>query len=126
MFEVLFEFLAEVVLQVIVEALFELGLQSLSAPFRRKPSPWLATLGYTILGAVAGGLSLWVFPTRFIAAPAGRLANLVLTPLAAGAVMAALGAWRRRRDQDLIRLDRFAFGFLFALAMTLVRFAYGR
>jgi hypothetical protein len=39
--------------------------------------------------------------------------------------MALLGAWRARRGQDLIRLDRFAYGYLFALAMAAMRFALG-
>ena len=39
--------------------------------------------------------------------------------------MAGIGAWRRRRDQELIRLDRFAYGYLFALAMAAIRFAFG-
>lgn len=57
--------------------------------------------------------------------PMAILADLILTPIAAGAVMAALGAGRRRRDQELIRLNRFPYGFLFAFAMAVVRFAGG-
>jgi hypothetical protein len=53
-----------------------------------------------------------------------RVANLVLTPLAAGLMMSLMGAWRRRRGDDLIRLDRFSYGVLFALAMALVRFFF--
>jgi len=40
-----------------------------------------------------------------------RIANLIITPIAAGGAMGALGAWRRRRNEELIRLDRFAYGF---------------
>jgi hypothetical protein len=36
--------------------------------------------------------------------------------------MCLVGAWRLRREQELVRLDRFAYGYLFALAMALVRF----
>jgi hypothetical protein len=54
-----------------------------------------------------------------------QLMNVVLTPVAAGLAMMAMGAWRRRRDQELIRLDKFAYGYLFALAMALVRFNFG-
>lgn len=32
--------------------LFEIGLHALAEPFRRRPQPWLAALGYLPLGAV--------------------------------------------------------------------------
>ena len=50
----------------------------------------------------------------------------MLTPLAAGTAMAALGAWGRRREEKTIRLDRFGYGFAFALSMALVRFLGAR
>jgi hypothetical protein len=131
LFEILFAVLqvvGEIVLQIVLEALFELGLHSVREPFRRpKPiHPLLAALGYAILGAAAGAISLWLFPQRFIASPSLRIVNLVVKPVAAGAAMAAMGAWRRKRDDELIRLDRFAYGLLFALAMAAVRMAWGR
>ena len=125
LFELLFQFLAEVLLQVVFEVLAELGLHSVREPFRKPPNPWFAAVGYAIFGAVAGGLSLWDFPSLFMASHAAQVANLVLAPVAAGAAMAAVGAWRRRRDQELIRIDRFAYGYLFALAMAAVRFVFG-
>ena len=53
-----------------------------------------------------------------------RLANLAFTPLAVGGVMVIIGAWRARRGQPLLRIDRFAYGYLFALALGLVRYVY--
>jgi hypothetical protein len=50
---------------------------------------------------------------------------VIVTPLIAGGCMAAIGAWRRRRDQELILLDRLAYGYLFALVMALVRLRFG-
>ena len=125
LFELLFEFIGELVLQVVVEVLFEMGLRSLAAPFRKRPNPYLASIGYVLFGAAAGGLSLWAFPSLFIGSHAGRIANAVVTPFIAGGCMAAIGAWRRRRDQELILLDRFAYGYLFALVMALVRLRFG-
>ena len=125
LFELLFEFLGELLLQVVAEVLFEVGLRSLAAPFKRRPNPYLASIGYVLFGAAAGGLSLWLFPSLFIGSPTGRVANAIVTPFIAGGCMAAIGAWRRRRDQDLILLDRFAYGYLFALVMALVRLRFG-
>jgi hypothetical protein len=124
-FELLFSFFGEFLLQVLFEVLAELGLHSMREPFRRPPNPWLAALGYAIFGAIAGALSLLVFPTLFVHAHGLQVLNVALTPLAAGLAMMALGAWRQRRDQDLIRIDKFAYGYLFALAMALVRFQLG-
>ena len=116
----------EFLLQIVIEILAECGLYGLREPFRRPEPlhPVFAAICYIALGAFLGWLSLYFFPSAFIQSHIGRVANLVLTPLAAGAVMAAIGAWRLRRGKETTRLDRFAYGFLFALAMGLVRFVY--
>jgi len=120
--------LAEIFLQVFLEALAEVGLRALREPFRRERevSPWLAGFGYLIYGAAVGGASLWLFPAPFLQSAWARILNLAVTPLAAGAAMALLGAWRRKRGQPLIRLDRFSYGLLFALAMGTVRFFFAQ
>ena len=122
--EILIEVLGEFLLQIILEALVELGLHSMKAPFKKPLSPWLAAIGYGIFGAMAGAVSLWIAPSHFIDAGPLRVINLVATPLAAGVVMAAIGAWRAQKGQALLRLDRFSYGFLFALSVALVRFVY--
>jgi len=116
-----------VLLQLCGEFLAELLGRSVREPFRRPQpiNPLLAALGYALFGAVAGALSLWLFPALFVASSALRLVNLVVTPLLAGAAMALLGAWRRRHEQATIRLDTFLYGYVFALAMALVRFVWG-
>lgn len=124
-FEALFQFLGELLLQLVFEVLAELGFRSVKEVFRKPANPWLAAIGYALLGAAAGWLSLLVMPTLLLAGETARVAGLFATPLVAGALMAALGAWRLRRDQAIVRLDRFAYGYLFALAMAGVRFAYG-
>jgi hypothetical protein len=133
--EVLFELLlhalwglAEIGLQLLFELLAEVGLRSLREPFRpaREVSPWLAAPGYLLYGTAAGALSLWVMPDPFLDHPWARVANLALTPLLAGAAMALLGSWRRRRGQAVIRLDRFSYGTLFALGMAVVRFIWAQ
>lgn len=123
MLEFIFEVVGEFLLQVLGEALVELGFHSLGEPFRRPPNPWLASLGYTLFGAILGGLSLLAFPDNLVP-EAFRIANLVLTPLAVGCVMAAMGAWRARRGEPVLRIDKFAYGYLFALSLAIVRFFF--
>lgn len=38
--------------------------------------------------------------------------------------MATFGAWRARRDQRVLRIDRFVYAHLFALATAVVRVAF--
>ncbi len=124
LFEILFEFLGEFLLQVLAQVFIEVGWHSLSEPFRKQPSPWLAAVGYAIFGAVIGGLSLLVFPNYLMADKSFRLANAVLSPIAAGLSMAAMGAWRARRGQAVLRVDKFSYGYVFALSWGLVRFFF--
>lgn len=122
MIEILIEFLGEFVLQVLGEALFEMGLHSLAEPFRKEPNPWLAAVGYTVFGATLGGISLLLFPDYLMANKSLRIVNAAISPIAAGLSMAAVGKWRARRGQAVLRIDKFAYGYLFALSLGLVRF----
>lgn len=123
MLELVLEILGEFLLQVVGEALLELGFHSLAEPFRKPPNPWLAALGYALFGAVFGGLSLLAFPTNLVPQP-WRLVNLVITPLAVGGIMVLMGAWRAKRGQPLLRIDRFSYGYLFALSLAFMRFQF--
>ena len=69
---------------------------------------------------------MWLVPTLFIKTPWLRIANLALTPLAMGLLMDAVGSWREQREKAVLRLETFAYGFSFAFAMAVVRFAFGR
>lgn len=123
MLEFLFQVVGEFLLQAAIEILAELGMQSLAEPFRKRPSTWLAAFGYTVFGAVAGGLSLLVFP-QHLTPEDWRIAHLLVTPVAVGIAMMMLGRWRARRGDDVLHIDRFACGYLFALSLALVRFVF--
>jgi hypothetical protein len=122
--EELFLIVGEFLLELAIEVLLEVGLHSVAEPMRRQPSPWLAALGYALLGLAAGAFSLWLLPAALAPGRATQFANLLLSPIAAGFAMSELGRWRQRRGQDLVRLDRFSYGFLFAFCMALMRFLF--
>jgi hypothetical protein len=127
MIEFLVEVLGEVLIQLVGELLVELGGHALPKGESRKPAdPWLATLFYAVIGALLGWLSLLVFPTHLTPVGLWRGLNLIASPVLAGLCMSLLGAWRKGRGQELIRLDRFLCGFVFALAFALVRFFLAR
>ncbi|SFG31332.1 hypothetical protein SAMN05518865_110249 [Duganella sp. CF458] len=125
MIEFLFELIGEFLIQVAVEALVELGFHSFDKS-RRPLNPWLAGLGYAILGAVAGGITLWLLPDHLVRNEVLRKLNLLLTPLAAGGMMCLAGVWRARRGDAVLRIDRFAYGYVFALSLALVRFVFAQ
>src|SRR5262249_3033615 len=99
---------------------------ALAEPFRKEPNPWVAALGYVLLGVILGGLTVWLVPSYMVKMPALRWVNLALTPVLAGGCMSALGAWRRKRGQPVLRIDRFSYGYLFAFSVAFVRFVWAR
>lgn len=119
--QLLVELIASLLVQVFVEVLAELGLRSLAEPIQERPNPWLAALGYVLFGTFTGGFSLFLFSEHLVSGEGWRVFNLIVTPVLAGLCMSALGAWRRRRGQRVLRIDRFAYGYLFALAFAVVR-----
>lgn len=122
--ELLLGFFGELVLPLVWEIFAEFGLQSLVEPFRKQPRPWVAAVGYLAFGAALGGLSLWILPHHLLGSQGLAVVSVALSPVVAGFGMAALGAWRARRGQRVLRIDRFSYGYAFALAFGLVRFAF--
>jgi len=122
-------------IEILVEVLFSQGARGVRTARRvRKthkravpatpPALALSLLGYSVLGGLAGVLSVLVFPNHFMHAEWLRIANVIVTPVLGGMVMAAIGVWRTRRDQEIIGLERFSCGYVFALAMAGVRFIF--
>lgn len=75
MLELIVGFFGELLLQLVLEVVAELGLRSVRESFRPQPNPLLALIGYLLLGLVTGGLSLLLAP-RFLVAPDLRLPDL--------------------------------------------------
>jgi hypothetical protein len=124
LFEIILQFLGELLLQLFVELLLELGFHSMANTFERPRNPTLSAIGYVLWGAIAGGLSLLLFPNSFVHNHALKIANLFITPIVLGVCMMLVGKYRSKKDKPLIRLDSFAYGFLFAFSMSLVRYVW--
>ena len=124
--ELLLSFLLEFLLPFIGELFLDIGIRSLGEPFmaRERRNPFLAGLGYSLLGLIFGGVSLLIFPYAFVRSETFHGINLLITPVLSGLGMCALGWLRRRRGEPVLRLDSFLYGFLFAFMMALVRFVY--
>lgn len=126
MLDFLFELLGELLIQLVLELLVELGVRAVKHPLSQTSNAWLTAFGYLLCGALLGGVSVLILPHHFITTKALRVANIVLSPMVAGAAMSAMGAWRARRGQLLLAIDRFAYGYLFALGIALVRFWFAQ
>ena len=124
--EILFELIFEFILEILLEILAELGLHSIGEAFhkREKRNPLFAVPGYLLLGLITGGISLLLFPQSFIRSESFHGISLVIIPLLGGAVMSGIGVLRRRRGKELIQLDSFAYGAIFAFGMALIRYLF--
>ena len=122
----LMEVLIQILFELFVQLLFELGFHSLGEPFRwdRPRNRYLAFLGYALFGGIAGGISLLIVPDHMINRPQLRVLNLVVTPIVLGLFFSYWGKLLESRGRETILLDKFAYGFAFALAMAIVRFLY--
>ena len=125
-FKIIFEFFIEFILQLVGEVFVEVTLQKFwGAAWPHKTlNATLAVLMYFGLGVITGWLSLMIFPHSFIRSSRLHGISLLITPLLAGFTMACVGWIRRRQGKLVIQLDSFAYGFLFAFGMALVRFLF--
>lgn len=123
-FEILFKFIAELLIQAVLEFLAEIGSRFLEGRLKRPRNPLYATVGFIIVGAIVGGVSLLILPFSLIDEPFFRNINLFLTPVLLGFMMTLIGKLRQKKGQDLVRIDRFGYAFAFAFAMGLVRFVW--
>jgi len=124
--EIIFELLAQLVLEIFVQGIFELGGRGIVSIFRKDGStvnPWLAVCGYFLMGAIAGGISIWLIPMHLLNSPVLQILNLAITPIFLGFIFEALGRWKTN-NKTRYAVDRFSYGFTFALTMGLIRYFF--
>ena len=123
---ILLEILLELVFPLFVEFIAELALHQFGQiPWMRKTARVVFTaIMYLGAGLVAGFISLQIFPKAFARSSTLPGISLIVTPILGGLLMSYI-AWLRVRTWDwTIRLETFAYGFLFAFVMTLLRFLF--
>jgi len=118
--------LAEFLVEVFFSLLVDLGFHSLKATTapREDRNPILAGIGYALLGSIAGGISLLIFPNSLARSENLHGISLFISPVLTGLAMAGLGWLLERSDKRRLRLDSFVYGFIFAMPMALVRFYF--
>ena len=121
--EIIFTLLGEIVFQAFIELLFELGIGSVrSTPKSTKAThPFIAGLGFSILGAIVGLIMSWAFPERIVPGIDLHGFSIVIAALGTGTVMMFYGRWRIASGKRTTYLATFWGGSLFAFFMALTR-----
>ena len=117
----------ELLLEIFGEGLLELGLSRIKeASGRQNRAPFVAAVGYFVLGAIVGAISIWVWPQRLLRRTSVTGLSLLLSPLAGGAAMEAWGRYRRNQGHGTTNLATFLGGAAFSLACAIVRLVWAQ
>lgn len=118
----------EFLIQLFAEFLFENLFRKLSHLFNWWPagSVLLSFFNYMVLGALAGGISLLVFPKHFIQDATLKLDYLLVAPLTMGVIMSWNSYFLQRKGVKMVKMDSFSYGTVFALFMSFTRFVYAK
>lgn len=123
LFELLFEFLLQVILETAWEAILRGAFKGVQTAARRTSLRRAAVAtGAIARGAATGWLSFLVFPHPFTGGRPPTGLSLVLVPTATAATMWAIGRYRARHGSSATGLLTFWLAFDFAFAMAVVRF----
>jgi hypothetical protein len=142
--EDLLGFILELVVEVLIQIVFEAGVDAASRAYRSKADhptrgdrrfrvapfvryslsranpPW-TTLKFALLGLGSGLLSLLIFPHPLVHASKLHGISLLISPLITGLVMSFVGRMIRRRGKTAVNIESFTYGFAFAFTFALIR-----
>jgi len=125
MIALILEFLGEFLIQIVGELIIDAVFHGVSrVPWANKILSTVLLVMYFGLGLLLGWISLWFFPQAFTRSATLPGISLLITPLLAGLVMAAIGYIRKREGKLATRIESFLYGFIFAFGMALIRFFF--
>jgi hypothetical protein len=116
--------LIEILVQIVLETVAELGFTSARAAFGRtnQGHPAWAVVAIALVGIAVGALTAWLVPHRVLPRPPVAGLSLVIGPIAVGGAMHLLGRAESKHGRARSRLATFWGGALFAFSFSLVRF----
>jgi hypothetical protein len=128
------EFLLEAFLELIAAAVLDLASRALLGLFKGvagavKDNRVFIGLAYVLLGALAGGLSLFVLPhplTRHEHPTRFHGISVLISPIVTGFVLSAVGGILRKSGKKVTPVETFEYGFAFALGMAVVRLFFAK
>ena len=116
----------EVFFQVVVEAIVALVVRSVRNVLEESNAinPFLAGVGYFVLGIAFGIASLRVYPHPLFHPSKLHGISLVISPVITGFVMSQVGTVLRRKGKQAVRIESFGYGFTLAVGLAIIRFIY--
>ena len=142
--EDLLGFILELVFEVLIQIVFEAGVDAASRAYRPKPDrlkrehrgfrvapflrytlsqtnpPW-TTVKFAVIGIGSGFLSLLTFPHPLVHPSKLHGISLLVSPAVTGLLMGLVGRLVRRRGNTPVQIESFVYGFIFAFAFVLIR-----
>ena len=120
---ILLELLLEAGLELAGEAVLDLAGRAVLEVFDVSESrnPVLVGTGYLLLGFLTGGISVLIVPHPLMHRSRVHGISLLISPVITGTVMWMVGSWLRKRGKRVVQIEGFWYGFVFALAMALMR-----
>src|SRR6266478_6162187 len=102
------------------EALFEFALGTIFDLLIRAFATFFDFAGYTLLGAAAGALSLFIIPHPLFRPSRFHGIGLLVSPILTGLGMRQVGLSLRTKARTLLQIESFWNGFAFALGVALI------
>ena len=127
-FELLFGFIGEFLLELVLEVLVELGFHGAAERVSGKArSRSFVGPAYTIFGVILGALSLIVFPKIEFANALLPILYFLVSPIFAGLSLTTVSYFINQgiRPVNWFEWDKFLFGILFAVGYSVSRVALG-
>ena len=118
--EILGEVFLEVCLEFLASLLVRVGRRAISTPPRQ--GRFFTGFLFAVFGASAGLLSVRIFPHPLVHPSRFHGMSLLISPIITGLVMFATGRLELRLGRKPTQIETFWIGFVFALALAIVRF----
>ena len=119
-FEALFEFALGTICDLLIRAF------ATFFDFFEFKNSIVAFAGYTLLGAAAGALSLFIIPHPLFRPSRFHGIGLLVSPILTGLGMRQVGLSLRTKARTLLQIESFWNGFAFALGVALIRYYFAK
>lgn len=129
MMELLLELIGQFILYgtaEVVTAKVARNISKTRGPEKSKISPISAAVIYAVVGYFGGLSSLLIFPKHLITNPNIRSMSILILPVLLGLLMSQIGRLLKKRCKDVVRLESFPYGFLFAFTFGIARVLFAK
>ncbi len=123
-FDILSEVLFQVCLEFLASLLVRAGRNAIPTPPRE--DRFFTGFLFAAFGASAGLVSVRIFPHPLVHPSRFHGISLLISPLVTGLIMFATGRFEQKLGRKPTQIETFWIGFIFALAMAIVRFVLVR